>query len=118
MSGGLCPNCFSGFNSDGVPTGKITTVHGLRVYIAEPEGGIKPKGLIVIIHDAFGMDFVNNQILADRYAKRGGFLVYITDLMDSKYSSQQYSSNFNHNSTNKLLHLRPPPLTRSAASNG
>jgi len=82
MSCGQCANCFSGFVHDGTPTGKITTIHGLRVYVAEPEEGIKPRGLIVMIHDAFGIDFINNQILADRYAKRGGFLVYLPDFLD------------------------------------
>ena len=82
MSGGPCAECFSGFVHDGTPTGKVTAIHGLRVYAAEPEDGVKPKGLIVMIHDAFGMDFVNNKILADRYAKRGGFLVYLPDFMD------------------------------------
>ena len=86
MSGSPCADCFSGFVHDGTPTGKIATIHGLPVYVAEPGNGVKPKGLIVMIHDAFGMDFVNNKILADRYAKRGGFLVYLPDFMDGEYS--------------------------------
>jgi dienelactone hydrolase len=84
MSNGPCADCFSGSVHEGTPTGNIVTIHGLRVYVAEPDVDIKPKGLIVMIHDAFGMDFVNNKILADRYAKRGGFLVYLPDFMDGK----------------------------------
>ena len=51
-------------------------------YIAEPEDGKKPAGIIVIISVAFGWEFVNNRILADHYAARGNFKVYLPDFMD------------------------------------
>jgi len=82
MSGGYCKDCFTGTTSLGTPTGKVTTIHGLSVYVAEPEAGVQPKGLIVMLSDGFGWDFVNNRILADKYAKRGGFLVYLPDFMN------------------------------------
>ncbi|RDW74143.1 hypothetical protein BP5796_07585 [Coleophoma crateriformis] len=84
-----CADCFKGFVHDGIPAGEVSTIHGLRVYVARPDDGVKPKGLIVMIHDAFGMEFVNNKILADRYAKRGGYLVYLPDFMDGHAMSPE-----------------------------
>ncbi len=79
-----CPDCFTGTTHEGTPTGKVTTIHGLPTYVAEPPEGVKPKGLIVVIPDAFGWEFVNNRLVSDTYAKKGGFLVYLPDFMDGK----------------------------------
>ncbi len=76
-----CPDCISGGVHDGQPTGTTATLHGIPTYIAQPEAGIKVKGLIVMITDAFGWEFVNNRLLCDQYAKNGGFLVYCPDFM-------------------------------------
>jgi dienelactone hydrolase len=76
-----CPNCFAGHINPSTPTGHVTTLHGLDVYIAEPPENAEPKGIIVIIPDAFGWEFVNNRILADHYAQRGGFRVLLPDFM-------------------------------------
>jgi len=72
-----CSDCFKGTFATTKPTGTTETIHDLPTYIARPEG--TPKGLIVIISDAFGWEFVNNRVLADAYAKEGGFLVYLPD---------------------------------------
>jgi hypothetical protein len=80
MAGVPCPDCFSGSVHVGNPTGEVTTIHGLPTYVAQPEG--TPKGIIVIIPDGFGWAFVNNRVLSDHYAKRGGFLVYLPDFMN------------------------------------
>ena len=77
-----CPQCFTGHVNPGTPKGRWDTVHGLRTYIAEPEFGKQTLGIIVIIPDAFGADFVNNQILADHYASATQYLVYLPDFMD------------------------------------
>ena len=78
-----CPDCFSGHVHAGTPTGKTTKLHGLDVYVAEPtESSTPPKGIIIIIPDAFGWEFVNNRILADHYADRGGYLVYLPEFMN------------------------------------
>jgi hypothetical protein len=76
-----CPDCFTGSVHDGDPKGKVTKVYGLDAYVSEPTG--KPvKGVIVIIPDAFGWEFVNSRILADHYADKGGFKVYLPDFMN------------------------------------
>ena len=76
-----CPDCFRGGVSIEKPTGSETTIHGLRTYVAQPAEGIAPKGIIVFIPDAFGWEFVNNRVLCDQYAQKGGFLVYLPDFM-------------------------------------
>ena len=77
-----CPECFSGHVNPGKPTGNIETIYGLKTYVARPPNNRSPLGVIVIISDAFGMPFVNNQILADHYASAGQYLVYLPDFMD------------------------------------
>lgn len=81
-----CPACFNGTIHDEKPTGTMTTIHGLPVYVAPPPEGKTPKGLIVFIPDAFGIEFANNMILSDKYAA-GGFLVYLPDFMDGQSPS-------------------------------
>ncbi|RDL29944.1 Uncharacterized protein BP5553_10571 [Venustampulla echinocandica] len=85
MSGITCPDCLTGSVKREIPTGTVTAIHGLPAYIARPEG--PPKGLIVIIPDAFGWELPNNRLLADIYAKEGGFLVYLPDFMNGHIPS-------------------------------
>ncbi len=56
-------------------------LHGLDTYVSEPTDGRVAKGIIVIIPDAFGIDFVNNKLLADHYASKGDYKVYFPDFM-------------------------------------
>ena len=79
-----CPKCFSGHVNPGTPLGSIKSVYGRRTYVAEPPHGKQPLGVIVIIPDAFGLPFINNQILADHYASAGQYLVYLPDFMDGE----------------------------------
>lgn len=66
------------------PQGNIETIHGRETYVARPPNGSNPKGIVIIIPDAFGLPFPNNKNLADRYAKDGNFLVYLPDFMDGR----------------------------------
>ncbi|KAK2473559.1 hypothetical protein H9L39_15734 [Fusarium oxysporum f. sp. albedinis] len=91
-----CPQCFSGHINPGTPTGRWDTIHGLRAYIAEPPAGKSPKAIIVIIPDAFGVDFVNNQILADHYASAADYLVYLPDFMNGKAAPVRTMINMAH----------------------
>ena len=92
MSTGTCPDCFSGTISTGAPTGAIATIHDLPTYVTTPEDGVKPKGLVVFMTDAFGYTLPNSQVLADQYAKKGGFLVYVPDLMGGEVSQHKLAS--------------------------
>jgi hypothetical protein len=93
-----CPNCFSGHVNQDTPKGREEKVFDRDCYIAEPGAGKEVKGIIVIISDAFGWQFVNNQIIADHYATRGDFKVYLPDFMDG--GSIFYSQFGSH-------HIRP-----------
>ena len=77
-----CSQCASGALHEGTPVGRVDTVHGLPTYISEPPAGQSPKGIVVIIPDAFGWDFNNNRILADKYAQRLNGRVYLPDFMN------------------------------------
>jgi dienelactone hydrolase len=74
-----CPECFSGHVRDEEPRGTTTQVHGLNTYVSEPANGHTAKGIIVIIPDAFGWEFVNNRLLADHFAEKGDYKVYLPD---------------------------------------
>ncbi|KUJ18045.1 alpha/beta-hydrolase [Mollisia scopiformis] len=76
-----CPDCFRGGVHEGDPVGSTTTIHGLPVYVSNPPEGATPKGIVVFIPDAFGWEFGNNRLLADKYAKRAGVVVYLPDFM-------------------------------------
>jgi len=78
MAPGLC--CISGVAAPSDYTGTIETIDGLPTYISKPSG--PPKGLIVMIPDAFGWEFPNNRVLCDTFAKKGQFLVYLPDFMN------------------------------------
>ncbi|KAI1820705.1 dienelactone hydrolase family protein [Xylaria intraflava] len=77
-----CPECFSGAVHDGKPTGKVTKLHGLDTYTAEPASGNPPQGIIVLIPDIFGWDFVNIRLMADGFAKKKDYRVYVPDFMN------------------------------------
>ncbi|KAG9231414.1 Alpha/Beta hydrolase protein [Amylocarpus encephaloides] len=76
-----CVDCFSGHVHTATPTGRSETIHGIPTYVAEPDAGSPPKGLVIVISDAFGWSFSNIRVLADEYAKKGGLLVYVPDFM-------------------------------------
>ena len=81
-----CAACFQGMErTDAQPTGQTTKLHGLDCYVASPPNGRASQGIIVIVPDAFGWDFVNNRLLADEYARQGSFTVYLPDVMGGEY---------------------------------
>lgn len=45
------------------------------------------KGIVVIIPDAFGWEFVNNRLMVDEYARKGDFTVFLPDFMNGKHFS-------------------------------
>src|SRR5690242_11743471 len=76
---GMSSCCFSGVVHTDKPSGRIDTIGGLDVYIAEPEGGSTARS-VIFVTDIFGWKFPNVRLLADHYAKEGGFYCYIPDL--------------------------------------
>jgi len=74
-----CLDCFLGHVHEGQPRGKAVKLYGLDAYVSEPHEGRQVKGIIVVLSDAFGWEFANSRLLADRYANKGDFKVYIPD---------------------------------------
>ncbi|KAJ5963672.1 Dienelactone hydrolase [Penicillium vulpinum] len=77
-----CPSCFSGHVHQGTPRGEVTSLHGLQAYTTRPPNEVPHRGIIIIVPDAFGWEFVNNRVLADNYAEKGKYLVYLPDFMN------------------------------------
>ncbi|KAL8696842.1 MAG: hypothetical protein Q9224_002592 [Gallowayella concinna] len=77
-----CEDCASGFTHTGEPRGRVETLHGLPTYITEPPSGAPPKGIIVMIPDAFGWEIPNNRLICDTYASRAQCLVYLPEFQN------------------------------------
>ncbi|KAI0465851.1 dienelactone hydrolase family protein [Xylaria cf. heliscus] len=82
-----CPACFAGGVHDGTPTGTVTKMHGLDVYVAEPASGNPAEGIIVLIPDIFGWEFVNIRLMADSFAKKKDYRVYVPEFMNGHAAS-------------------------------
>lgn len=105
--------CAAGEIHTGTPSGRVDKVHGLDCYIASPSAGTEPKGVIVILPDVFGWKLVNTRILADAYAAKGNYLVYLPELQDGMCDLFLPSSNTRNDATqrqtgNQNHDLSPP----------
>lgn len=76
--------CVGGSIHNGNTTGEERELYGLNVYVSSPANNVTPKAVIVFIPDAFGWKFINNRLLADKYAKKGQFLVLLPDFMNGE----------------------------------
>jgi len=74
----LCKECISGVTHEGTPTGKIEKIGGVDVYVALPTGDYPKEKALLFLTDVFGVQLVNNQLLADDFAKNG-FQVYMPE---------------------------------------
>jgi len=73
-----CDDCFKSVRHKGTPSGKVEKINGVETYIALPEGDYTKGTAILFLTDAFGMQYINNQLLADDFA-RNGFATYVPD---------------------------------------
>ncbi|RKL36643.1 hypothetical protein BFJ72_g8192 [Fusarium proliferatum] len=77
-----CAGCYTGHDHPGPVCGRETKLHGHDVYVTEPQTKLlSTKGLIVVMSDAFGWSTTNLRGVADRYAERTGYRVYVPDFM-------------------------------------
>ncbi|KAI9844991.1 MAG: hypothetical protein M1837_005135 [Sclerophora amabilis] len=81
MSSSPCSDCVSGVIHAGTPTGTVSTIHDLETYVASPPSPADARGIVVIVPDVFGWTFSNTRVLADAYASKGQFIVYVPDFM-------------------------------------
>ncbi|OCL13696.1 endo-1,3-1,4-beta-D-glucanase [Glonium stellatum] len=72
--------CKTGFNWDGQPTGKETTLANKKAYVT----GTDKNAAVLIVHDVFGWTFQNVRLLADHYAKEANATVYLPDFFDGE----------------------------------
>ncbi|KAF2256183.1 alpha/beta-hydrolase [Trematosphaeria pertusa] len=75
-----CENCKTGFNWNGTPTGKETTLANNNAYVT----GDSKSAAIMIVHDVFGWTFPNLRLLADHFAKEANATVYLPDFFDGE----------------------------------
>lgn len=68
--------CKEGFKWEGTPTGKESTIAGVKTYVV----GTNKERAILIVHDIFGWTLPNARLLADSYAKNVDATVYLPDL--------------------------------------
>jgi len=94
MPSAPCPDCFTGSLSTEIPIGTEETIHGLPTYVARPNG--TPKGLVIMITDAFGWKLPNARVLADKYSERGDLLVYVPDFMNGHGAEPNILTLVNH----------------------
>jgi dienelactone hydrolase len=80
--GGVCAKCITGFLHEGEPKGTVTSIAGLPTYVAKPVNMRGKPGVIVIVPDVFGWEFINNRLLADAYAEKSGRTIYLPDFMN------------------------------------
>jgi dienelactone hydrolase len=77
-------DCVTGTLHTSTPTGIETTINGIPTYVTRPAKGQRERDLIIYITDIFQWRFPNSRLLAGRYAKKGGYVVYIPDFMRGK----------------------------------
>ena len=79
----MCKDCVTGtLRGDLTPAGVEEVVHNVPAYVAHPDPGVKPLGIVVILPDAFGWALRNTRVLADAYAKRVPCTVYVPEFMN------------------------------------
>lgn len=76
-----CADCFRGGKAVGDPIGEMTTIHGVKTYVAGKPGSNTSQSTIIYYTDGFGIDLVNNKLLADSYATATGFRVLVPDII-------------------------------------
>jgi dienelactone hydrolase len=78
-----CPDCFKGGIHDhrGDAKGHEEEIHGVRTYVTGPSSSSTSKSTIIYFCDAFGLDLINNKLLADRYAAGTGLRVLAPDVI-------------------------------------
>ncbi|KAJ7780157.1 dienelactone hydrolase endo-1,3,1,4-beta-D-glucanase [Mycena maculata] len=78
----FCKDCFKGVTHDGTPEfdSEAKEIGGVKCYIATPAVDYPKDKAILLLTDVFGLDLVNNKLLADDFA-RNGFRTIIPDYL-------------------------------------
>ncbi|KAG2063790.1 alpha/beta-hydrolase [Suillus decipiens] len=73
----FCKHCIQGVRHEGEPAGKLEAIAGVNCYIATPTVDYPKDKVILFLPDVFGIELINNQLLADDFAKNGFKVVAI-----------------------------------------
>ncbi|KAF2740984.1 hypothetical protein EJ04DRAFT_507422 [Polyplosphaeria fusca] len=76
-----CPDCFRGGRATGDPVGELETIHGVKTYVAGTAASRTSQSTVIFYTDAFGLDLLNNKLLADAYVSATGFRVLVPDII-------------------------------------
>ncbi|KAL9658637.1 hypothetical protein ABK040_006173 [Willaertia magna] len=93
--------CKQGHIHTGTPTGSITQIANRNTYIKRHNSN--NGRAILFLHDAFGISFINNQLLVDTFAEQTQANVYMPDFFDGDavpvevMTNPQLQSNFDWN---------------------
>ncbi|CAH0032831.1 unnamed protein product [Clonostachys rhizophaga] len=80
-----CPDCFRGFiHNYAEPTGSERLLYGVRTYCAGSQEQQASSSTIIIFTDVFGLNLVNNKLVADYFASETGYTVLVPDLVPSR----------------------------------
>ena len=78
MDHGTC--CVTGSVATGTPSGALESMSCGTVYVSPPGARARsPDTAVVIATDVFGLS-PNAKLLADAFARRGGFLTFVPDM--------------------------------------
>ncbi|KAM0193495.1 hypothetical protein ACHAPI_007564 [Fusarium lateritium] len=76
-----CDDCKTGFQWNGTPIGKESTLNGATAYVT----GDSTDTAILVLTDFFGHTLPNIRILADHYAKEVNATVYVPDIFGGEF---------------------------------
>ncbi|KAH8926535.1 alpha/beta-hydrolase [Atractiella rhizophila] len=109
----LCKACVSGVIHEGEAVGTIDNINGVKCYIGKPSVEYPKNKALLFLPDVFGLEFINNKLLVDAYAKNGFYTVLIdyfegdsipeNALNDSNFDRYAWLAKHGHDRTKPLL---------------
>ncbi|KAF4972205.1 hypothetical protein FSARC_1187 [Fusarium sarcochroum] len=84
-----CDDCKTGFQWNGTPVGKESTLNGATAYVT----GDSKDTAILVLTDFFGHTLLNTRLLADHYAKETKATVYVPDIFGGEFVHPDALSN-------------------------
>ncbi|KAG1743127.1 dienelactone hydrolase [Suillus lakei] len=73
----FCKDCIQGVRHEGEPSGILETIADVACYVATPTVDYSKDKVILLLPDAYGIELINAQLLADDFAKNGFKVVAI-----------------------------------------
>jgi len=76
----FCEHCIQGVRHKGEPEGQIEIIGGVKCYVGTPTVDYPKDKVVLFLADVFGIEFINNRLLVDDFA-RNGFKVVAPDYL-------------------------------------